>query len=107
MSRSFVSSASPRLGPPIDSDFARVVERRRPVIVVTVFTGDPQHKVACSLYHSCDVLTGTVTQILVTALSPCSSLTPSEAQTEWDQAMRHLRSEGARPRDVSAPRRYV
>ncbi|EPT03801.1 hypothetical protein FOMPIDRAFT_1028638 [Fomitopsis schrenkii] len=59
-----------------------VVERRRPVIVVTVFTGDPQHK------------------ILVTALSPCSSLTPSEAQTEWDQAMRHLRSEGARPRDA-------
>ncbi|KAH9938141.1 uncharacterized protein B0H18DRAFT_1099992 [Fomitopsis serialis] len=59
-----------------------VVERRRPVIVLTVFTGDPQHK------------------ILVTALSPSSSLSPSEAQTEWDQALRHLRSEGARPKDI-------
>ncbi|TFY54139.1 hypothetical protein EVJ58_g9036 [Rhodofomes roseus] len=61
-----------------------VVERRRPVIVLTVFTGDPQHK------------------ILVTALSPSSSLSPSEAQTEWDQALRHLRSEGARPKDQMA-----
>ncbi|KAH9844317.1 uncharacterized protein C8Q71DRAFT_826848 [Rhodofomes roseus] len=60
-----------------------VVERRRPVIVLTVFTGDPQHK------------------ILVTALSPSSSLSPSEAQTEWDQALRHLRSEGARPKDMA------
>ncbi|KZT71574.1 hypothetical protein DAEQUDRAFT_763797 [Daedalea quercina L-15889] len=59
-----------------------VVERRRPVIVLTVFTGDPQHK------------------IVVTALAPSSSLSPSEAQTEWDQALRHLRSEGARPRDT-------
>ncbi|CCM01577.1 uncharacterized protein FIBRA_03637 [Fibroporia radiculosa] len=58
-----------------------VVERRRPVIVLTVFTGDSKHK------------------ITVTAFSPSPS-SPEEAQSEWDIAMRTLRSDGARPKEV-------
>ncbi|KAI0921120.1 hypothetical protein AcV7_003406 [Taiwanofungus camphoratus] len=61
---------------------SRVVERRRPVIVLTVFTGDPKHK------------------ITVTAFSPQSSLSATDAQSEWDQALRQLRREGARPKET-------
>jgi len=39
-------------------------------------------------------------QIMVTALSPSSTLSPSEAQTEWDSALHHLRRDGARPKEV-------
>ncbi|KAH9943422.1 uncharacterized protein BXZ73DRAFT_40322 [Epithele typhae] len=59
-----------------------VVARKRPVLVVTVYTGDPRHK------------------ITVTALSPSSSLPPSEAQIVWDEAVRNLRRDGARPKET-------
>ncbi|KAH9951569.1 hypothetical protein B0H21DRAFT_716557 [Amylocystis lapponica] len=58
-----------------------VVERRS-VTVLTVFTGDPSHK------------------ITVTALSPCSNLNQKEAQSEWEQALKQLRREGARPKET-------
>jgi len=51
--------------------------------VLTVYTGDPQHK------------------ITVTALSPSSSLTAAEMQVEWNAALHHLRRDGARPKQVS------
>ncbi|KAF7352772.1 hypothetical protein MVEN_01243800 [Mycena venus] len=58
-----------------------IVERDRPVTVLTVYTGDPAHK------------------ITVTALSPATSLSPAEATAEWDKAILHLRRD-ARPRDT-------
>ncbi|KAJ7498897.1 hypothetical protein FB451DRAFT_1203384 [Mycena latifolia] len=58
-----------------------IVERDRPVTVLTVYTGDPAHK------------------IVVTALRPSSSLTPAEATAEWDKAILHLRRD-ARPRET-------
>lgn len=66
-----------------------IVERRRPVIVLTVFTGDPKHK------------------ILVTALSPQSSLSPVDAYVEWDKATRILRTDGARPKETSKGTLFV
>ncbi|KAH7929471.1 hypothetical protein BV22DRAFT_1002592 [Leucogyrophana mollusca] len=59
-----------------------IVERTRPVTVLTVYTGDPQHT------------------ITVTALSPISTLTPAEAQIEWNSAVHHLRRDGARPKQT-------
>ncbi|KAI0375656.1 hypothetical protein BV20DRAFT_1117203 [Pilatotrama ljubarskyi] len=59
-----------------------VVARKRPIFVLTVFTGDPKHK------------------IMVTAFSPQSSLPPSEAQEAWDNAIRALRRDGARPKEI-------
>ncbi|KAI0081792.1 hypothetical protein K474DRAFT_1656176 [Panus rudis PR-1116 ss-1] len=58
-----------------------IVERRRPVTVLTVYTGNTKDR------------------ITVTALAPLSSLTPVEAQAEWDKAMHILRRDGARPRE--------
>ncbi|KAL6309539.1 hypothetical protein BKA93DRAFT_722828 [Sparassis latifolia] len=59
-----------------------VVERRRPVTALTVLTGEPSHK------------------ITVTALSPQSSLSQVDAATEWDNAIRELRREGARAKET-------
>ncbi|TBU49553.1 hypothetical protein BD309DRAFT_947112 [Dichomitus squalens] len=59
-----------------------VVARKRPVLVLTVFTGDPKHK------------------ITVTALSPQPCLSSTEAQAAWDDAIRSLRREGARPKET-------
>ncbi|KAI0771647.1 hypothetical protein BD413DRAFT_625156 [Trametes elegans] len=59
-----------------------VVARKRPILVLTVYTGDPNHK------------------ITVTALSPQSSLPLSEAQAAWENAIRALRRDGARPKET-------
>ncbi|TFK91811.1 hypothetical protein K466DRAFT_582454 [Polyporus arcularius HHB13444] len=59
-----------------------VVARKRPVLVLTVYTGDPKHK------------------ITVTALSPQSSLSPNDAQSAWEDAIRNLRRDGARPKET-------
>ncbi|KAF9646031.1 hypothetical protein BDM02DRAFT_3148177 [Thelephora ganbajun] len=59
-----------------------VVERTRPITVLTVYTGDPKHKVT------------------VTALSPAGSLTHPEAQVEWEKAVQVLRRDGARPKET-------
>ncbi|KAH7914333.1 hypothetical protein BJ138DRAFT_1144062 [Hygrophoropsis aurantiaca] len=59
-----------------------VVERTRPVTVLTVYTGDPQHT------------------ITVTALSPLSTLTPAEAEIEWNSALHYLRRDGARQKET-------
>ncbi|KAJ7771390.1 hypothetical protein DFH07DRAFT_1057717 [Mycena maculata] len=58
-----------------------IVERDRPVTVLTVYTGDPAHK------------------ITVTALRPSPTLSPEEATAEWDKAILHLRRD-ARPRET-------
>ncbi|KAJ7507836.1 hypothetical protein B0H11DRAFT_2218648 [Mycena galericulata] len=58
-----------------------IVERDRPVTVLTVYTGDPAHK------------------IIVTALRPTATLTPADATAEWDKAILHLRRD-ARPRQT-------
>ncbi|CAL1700639.1 unnamed protein product [Somion occarium] len=59
-----------------------VVERKRPVTVLTVYTGNPKQR------------------ITVTALSPLSSLSAAEAQAEWDKAIYQLRRDGAKPRET-------
>ncbi|KAL4241904.1 hypothetical protein ABKN59_000448 [Abortiporus biennis] len=59
-----------------------IVERKRPVTVLTVYTGDPRHR------------------ITVTALAPAPSLSPTEAQAEWQKAMHLLRRDGARPKET-------
>ncbi|KAI9000995.1 hypothetical protein BD414DRAFT_405041 [Trametes punicea] len=59
-----------------------VVARKRPIIVLTVYTGDTNHK------------------ITVTALSPQSSLSSSDTQAAWDSTMRALRRDGARPKET-------
>ncbi|KAF8195869.1 hypothetical protein K438DRAFT_2017114 [Mycena galopus ATCC 62051] len=58
-----------------------IVERDRPVTVLTVYTGDPAHK------------------ITVTALRPAATLSPADATAEWDKAILHLRRD-ARPKDT-------
>ncbi|KAI0320823.1 hypothetical protein OF83DRAFT_1102938 [Amylostereum chailletii] len=60
-----------------------VTERTRPVVTLAVYTGDRRHK------------------ITVTAFSLPATLSPADAQTEWDGAMRDLRQAGARPRETS------
>ncbi|KAF8559090.1 hypothetical protein OG21DRAFT_1503545 [Imleria badia] len=58
-----------------------IVERTRPVTVLTVYTGDPSHK------------------IVVTALSPVSTMSSVEVEAEFKAAVQHLRKQdGARPR---------
>ncbi|KAF9009063.1 hypothetical protein BDQ17DRAFT_1422232 [Cyathus striatus] len=57
-----------------------IVQRTRPVTVLAVYTGDPDHK------------------ITVAALAPSSSLSPQEAKREWEKALHHLRADGARPK---------
>ncbi|KAI0352939.1 hypothetical protein OH77DRAFT_1459472 [Trametes cingulata] len=59
-----------------------MVARKRPIFVLTVFTGDPKHKIS------------------VTAFSAQSTLPPAEAQEAWDSAMRALRRDGARPKET-------
>ncbi|KAI0335485.1 hypothetical protein GY45DRAFT_1267616 [Cubamyces sp. BRFM 1775] len=59
-----------------------VVARKRPILVLTVYTGDPNHK------------------ITVTALSTQSSLSSNDAQTAWEDAIRALRRDGARPKET-------
>ncbi|KDQ64523.1 hypothetical protein JAAARDRAFT_187846 [Jaapia argillacea MUCL 33604] len=59
-----------------------IVERTRPVTVLTVYTGNPEHK------------------ITVTALSISTSLTGHDARQEWDKALHSLRRDGARPKDT-------
>jgi len=59
-----------------------VVERGRLVNVVCVYTGDPHHK------------------IIVTIIAPFSSLTDTQAQEEFDNALHLLRRDGARPRET-------
>ncbi|KIK97154.1 hypothetical protein PAXRUDRAFT_136907 [Paxillus rubicundulus Ve08.2h10] len=60
-----------------------IVERARPVTVLTVYTGDPLHK------------------IVVTALSPVSTMTYPEAEAEFKAAVHHLRKQdGARPKEI-------
>ncbi|KAI9063225.1 hypothetical protein FKP32DRAFT_1592689 [Trametes sanguinea] len=59
-----------------------VVARKRPILVLTVYTGDPTHK------------------ITVTAFSPQSSLSCSDAQSAWEDALRALRRDGARPKET-------
>ncbi|KAJ7276422.1 hypothetical protein B0H12DRAFT_1318853 [Mycena haematopus] len=58
-----------------------IVERDRPVTVLTVYTGDPAHK------------------ITVTALTPAPTLSPADAAAEWDKAILHLRRD-ARPKQT-------
>ncbi|KAI0765510.1 hypothetical protein BC629DRAFT_1596637 [Irpex lacteus] len=60
-----------------------VVDRHRPVTVLTVLTGDPNHK------------------ITVTAISPSSNLSSIEAQLEWEKAIHLLRRDGARPKETN------
>ncbi|KIJ20038.1 hypothetical protein PAXINDRAFT_166206 [Paxillus involutus ATCC 200175] len=60
-----------------------IVERARPVTVLTVYTGDPLHK------------------IIVTALSPVATMTYPEAEAEFKAAVYHLRKQdGARPKEI-------
>ncbi|EIW61941.1 uncharacterized protein TRAVEDRAFT_70176 [Trametes versicolor FP-101664 SS1] len=59
-----------------------VVARKRPILVLTVYTGDPKHK------------------ITVTALSLLPSLSAADAQVAWDSAIRALRRDGARPKET-------
>ncbi|VDC06273.1 unnamed protein product [Peniophora sp. CBMAI 1063] len=59
-----------------------ITERTRPVVTLAVYTG---------------VHTDTIT---VTALAPCRTLSAEQQQAEWDQALRALRSAGARPRET-------
>ncbi|CAK5263049.1 unnamed protein product, partial [Mycena citricolor] len=58
-----------------------IVDRNRAVTCLTVYTGDPAHR------------------IIVTALRPAASLSPAEAHAEWDKAIQHLRRD-ARPRET-------
>lgn len=60
----------------------RIVERNRPVSLLVVYTGDPTHT------------------IIVTALVPSPHLSQSEALAQWDQAILHLRADGAKPKQT-------
>ncbi|KAG0709652.1 hypothetical protein DFH29DRAFT_885189 [Suillus ampliporus] len=59
-----------------------IVERLRPVTVLTVYTGDPAHK------------------ITVTMLKPAGHLTPQEGEAELKLSVQHLRKDGARPKQT-------
>ncbi|KAF5363541.1 hypothetical protein D9756_000366 [Leucocoprinus leucothites] len=62
-----------------------IVERNRPITVLTVYTGDPSHK------------------ITVTALAPSASLSKADAAAHWEQAILHLRRDAsARPKQTPA-----
>jgi hypothetical protein len=60
-----------------------IVERNRPVSLLVVYTGNPAHT------------------IILTALVPAPHLSQSEALTQWDQAILHLRADGAKPKQTS------
>ncbi|KAI6105566.1 hypothetical protein F5141DRAFT_1124619 [Pisolithus sp. B1] len=60
-----------------------IVERNRPMTLLTVYTGDPSHK------------------IIVTALSPMAELAYPEAVEEFTAAVQHLRKQvGGRPKQI-------
>lgn len=61
----------------------RIVERNRPVSLLVVYTGDPTHT------------------ITLTALVPAPHLSQSESLAQWDQAILHLRADGAKPKQTS------
>lgn len=60
----------------------RIVERNRPVSLLVVYTGDPTHT------------------ITVTALVPAPHLSQSDFLAQWDQAILHLRADGAKPKQT-------
>ena len=60
-----------------------IVERNRPVSLLVVYTGDSAHT------------------ITFTALAPASHLSESESLAQWDQAIFHLRADGAKPKQTS------
>lgn len=60
-----------------------IVERNRPMTLLTVYTGDPSHK------------------MIVTALSPMAELPYPEAVEEFTAAVQHLRKQvGGRPKEI-------
>lgn len=60
-----------------------IVERNRPMTLLTVYTGDPSHK------------------MIVTALSPMAELAYPEAVAEFTAAVQHLRKQvGGRPKQI-------
>ncbi|KAF8592329.1 hypothetical protein K439DRAFT_1655872 [Ramaria rubella] len=67
-----------------------VVERGRLVNTVSVYTGDPRHKAGIPIFI----------WITVTVLAPFFSLSDTQAQTEFDNAVHLLRRDGARPRET-------
>lgn len=66
--------------------------------MLTVYTGDPAHKVhsLCGRWNACLFWT----QITVTVLKPAGHLTSQEADTELKLSVQHLRKDGARPKQV-------
>lgn len=78
----------------------RVAERTRAIVALTVYTGDPRHKVGLMVILFSAILCNNFPKITVTALAPSSSLTHHEAQTEWEKASQFLRRDGARPKEV-------
>ena len=60
----------------------RIVERNRPVSLLVVYTGDPTHT------------------ITLTALVPAPQLPQLDALAQWDQAILHLRADGAKPKQT-------
>ena len=60
----------------------RIVERNRPVSLLVVYTGDPTHT------------------ITLTALVPAPHLSQSDSLAQWDQAILHLRADGAKPKQT-------
>jgi hypothetical protein len=60
----------------------RIVERNRPVSLLVVYTGDPTHT------------------ITLTALAPAPHLSQSDSLAQWDQAILHLRADGAKPKQT-------
>ncbi|KAI6047167.1 hypothetical protein EDC04DRAFT_2622019 [Pisolithus marmoratus] len=68
-----------------------IVERNRPMTLLTVYTGDPSHKARGILYRSSSP-----------ALSPMAELTYAEAVEEFTAAVQHLRKQvGGRPKQAS------
>ena len=59
-----------------------IVERNRPVSLLVVYTGDPAHN------------------ITLTALVPAPHLSQSDALAQWEQAILHLRADGAKPKQT-------
>ena len=60
----------------------RIVERNRSVSLLVVYTGDPTHT------------------ITLTALVPAPRLSQLDALAQWDQAILHLRADGAKPKQT-------
>jgi hypothetical protein len=60
----------------------RIVERNRPVSLLVVYTGDSTHT------------------ITLTALVPAPHLSQSDSLAQWDQAILHLRADGAKPKQT-------